>query len=181
MRLFIAILFDKDIKDSIYGTIERLQSFALGSFTHKENLHLTVNFIGETKRLEDVKQAMEQAVKKVNARGFWLSIGGFGKFKRNEGDIYWIGVKRNETMWKLQKELVVQLKEEGFFDIDDREYKPHITLGRRIKIRENVAVRDFEEEIRPLQIEVKKLSLMKSERKEGKLVYTELCSVKLDD
>ena len=33
-----------------------------GSFTAKDNLHLTLNFIGETKKIELVKEAMEEAV-----------------------------------------------------------------------------------------------------------------------
>lgn len=181
MRLFIAILFDEDIKDTLYNTVNRLQRDAKGSFTEKENLHLTVNFIGETKRLDEVKDVMEQAVRVTKAARFLLSIRGFGKFKRNEGDIYWVGVEREEMLWRLQKELAKGLKEIGFFDIDDREYKPHLTLGRRIKVKDNFDMKDFEARITPMQMEVNRISLMKSERLQGKLVYTEIFSVNLDN
>jgi 2'-5' RNA ligase len=180
MRLFTAILFDEEIKDSLYETVEKLHIKSKGgSFTTKDNLHLTVNFIGETKRLEEVKLAMSQAVSKTKAGSFSLSIRGFGKFKRNEGDIYWIGVERENTLWRLQKELTKELKEAGFFDIDDREYKPHLTLGRRVRVPSDFSEKDFEADLTPMKMEVKKISLMKSERVEGKLVYTEIYHVAL--
>ena len=181
MRLFIAVLFDEAIKTSIYHTIEKLQGVASGSFTHKDNLHLTVNFIGETNRVEEVKEAMQQAVDKLGAKSFQIRIGGFGRFRRKEGDIYWIGVEREETLWRLQKELVRELKSAGFFDMDDREYKPHLTLARRVKVKDSFIAKDFVTEITAMQMKVKKISLMKSERVQGKLVYTEVYQVKLDN
>ena len=181
MRLFTAILFDEDRKASLYSTVEKLKALSLsGTFTVKDNLHLTVNFIGETKRLDEVKAAMNQAVNKLKARQFSLSLRGFGKFKRREGDIFWIGIERAETLWRLQKELVRELKEAGFYEIDDMEYIPHLTLGRRVKPKESFSVKEFEAGILPVQMEVKRLSLMKSERIEGKLVYTEIYHVGLE-
>lgn len=182
MRLFTAILFDEEIKDPLYRTVENLHMLSkTGTFTVKDNLHLTVNFIGETKRLEEVKLAMNQAVRKVRAKQFSLTLRGFGKFKRREGDIYWVGIDREETLWRLQKELVKELKEAGFYDIDDMEYTPHLTLGRRVKVRENFQAREFEAGISPMRMEVKRLSLMKSERIEGRLVYTEIYQVELTE
>jgi 2'-5' RNA ligase len=161
--------------------VEQLQgSTKSGTFTQKDNLHLTLNFIGETKRLEEVKLAMDKAVGRVMAKSFTLSIGGLGKFKRREGDIYWVGVEREDTLWRLQKEMVKELKSAGFFDIDDFEYTPHLTLGRRVHVNEDFHHKDFEAGIVPMQMEVRRISLMKSERLGGRLVYTEIYHVKLD-
>jgi 2'-5' RNA ligase len=182
MRLFTAILFNKEIMDSLYDSVERLRSSAKsGTFTTKENLHLTVNFIGETKRLMEVQQAMKLAVEKTKVGSFALSIGGFGKFKRKEGDIYWIGVEKEPSLWRLQKELVKELKEIGFFDVDDKDYKPHLTLGRRVIVHEEFNESKFELGITSMQMEVARLSLMKSERIQGKLVYTEIYHIGLDN
>ena len=182
MRLFTAILFSEEITASLYNSVERLRSSAKsGTFTTKENLHQTVNFIGETNRLEEVKQAMKLAIDKTKAVSFALSINGFGKFKRNEGDIYWIGVEKEITLWRLQKEMVKELKAAGFFDVDDKDYKPHLTLGRRVKAQKEFNEKEFEATIIPMQMEVGKISLMKSERIQGKLVYTEIYHVGLDN
>ncbi len=180
MRLFIAILFDQEIKTSLYETVEKLKQSAMGgNFTELEKLHLTVNFIGETKRLEEVKYAMRTAVEASKAEGFPLRLQGFGRFKRMEGDIYWVGVEQNDVLWRLQKELVKKLKEAGFYEIDDRDYKPHLTLGRKVRVGQAFDSKAFEAGIRPLQVKVEKISLMKSERIEGRLTYTEIYQVGL--
>lgn len=181
MRLFIAVLFNNEVKESVHDITLRLKSLAKGgAFTDQENLHLTVNFIGETNRLEEVKNAMKQALEKANGESFTLSIRGFGKFKRDDGDIYWIGVEKDVSLWRMQKELVKELKEAGFFDIDDREYKPHLTLGRRVKVGKDFIEKEFEAGINPMQMEVSGISLMKSERVQGKLTYTEIYHIGLE-
>lgn len=182
MRLFTAITFSGEMKTTLYHMVEKLRSYSIdGSFTERDNLHLTVNFIGETDRLEFVKSAMQQAVRKANTEEFLLTIGGFGRFKRKEGDICWIGVEEERNLWRLQKELVSELKEEGFFDIDGHEYKPHLTLGRRVILGDNFTEKMMEESLAPTRAEVSKISLMKSERVQGKLVYTEIYHVELDN
>ena len=182
MRLFIAILFNEEVKASLYDTVTKLKQITKGgTFTEKENLHLTVNFIGETKRLEEVKEAMRFALKGAGAESFPLYIDGFGRFKRQDGDIYWIGVQKENMLWQIQKELVKELRATGFYDIDDREYKPHLTLGRRIKVDDTFDRRAFEEEIVPLQMKVERISLMKSDRIEGRLTYTEIFKLDLNN
>jgi 2'-5' RNA ligase len=180
MRLFTAIIFNEEIKNSLYDTIEKLQaSTQKGSFTTKENLHLTLNFIGETERVEEVKQAMNHAVMKANTHSFPITIRGFGRFKRREGDIYWAGIQEERTLWRLQKEMQKELIKEGFV-IDDRDYKPHLTLGRRVLVREKFNLEQKEEEMPQMSMEVIKISLMKSERIQGKLTYTEIYHVRLE-
>lgn len=181
MRLFIAILFNKEIENSLYRSIESLKNISKsGTYTLKENLHLTVNFIGETNRVAEVSQAMKTAVDNTGTKSFQLLIRGFGKFKRREGDIYWVGVEREDTLWKLQKGLVRELKGVGFFDIDDMEYTPHLTLGRRVKVKETFQANEFEAGIKPMQMEITRISLMNSERLNGKLVYSEIYHIDLD-
>lgn len=179
MRLFTAITFDEAMKDYIMVVSEKLQlQTKSGSFTLRENLHLTLNFIGETKRLELVKEAMQKAVKKTDPGSFTLETDGFGKFKRREGDICYIDVQKDPTLWKLQRALVAELKEEGF-DVDDLEYKPHLTLGRRVSFIGRFDEKLFSDNIPPSSMEVSRISLMKSERIQGKLVYTEVYGIEL--
>lgn len=179
MRLFIAVLFKEEIKNTLYNTITKLRDCSEGKYTAKDNLHLTLNFIGETDRLSDIGQIMERAVENSITKQFQLTIQGVGRFKRREGDIYWIGVQKEASLWRLQKELAEELKEAGFQDIEIKEYQPHITLGRKININQGFAVKELEEGLEPIMMEVNKISLMKSERLQGKLIYTEIFSVNL--
>jgi len=179
MRLFIAINFTDEIKESLNMVTQDLKKHTVkGTFTHEENLHLTLVFIGETKEFESIKQAMDIAVTKTQVRAFDLSTEGFGKFKLREGDTYWVKVQQNPIMSDLTRTLVKELKSYGFY-IDDREFKPHLTLGRRIVFKDGFDISTFEELSPPMVIKVDRISLMKSERIEGKLIYTEVYDCKL--
>ncbi|HBS93497.1 MAG TPA: RNA 2',3'-cyclic phosphodiesterase, partial [Firmicutes bacterium] len=95
MRLFIAINFDEKTKAGIGKAIEGLKPYASkGRFTHMDNLHLTLVFIGETVKLSQVKEAMDE----LRAPSFTLVIQGFGRFCRPGGDICWLGVAENEIL-----------------------------------------------------------------------------------
>lgn len=179
MRLFIAILLSDEVKDQICHTTESLKKAADGSFTLRENLHLTLNFIGEADRLKEVKEAMERTMVKAKAEPFRLYFNNLGQFKRHEGDIYWIGVEKENTLWLLQRYLVDELKAAGFPNIEDKEYKPHLTLARKVRIKDTLALKTIEEAMNPMNLEVSKISLMKSEHIKGKLVYTEIYHVSL--
>lgn len=85
MRLFLAIQLEEEIKRPLSYAVEVLRTFARkGSFTRKENLHLTLVFLGETWQVEQAKQAMDQ----VAAQPFVLYFGGVGTFRRDGGDIW---------------------------------------------------------------------------------------------
>lgn len=179
MRLFTAITFNEGIKDELYKAIVKLKDNAIsGSFTSKENLHLTLNFIGETNRLEDVKLAMDQVLDTSAAKSFSVKLEGLGSFKRREGDICWIGVRREPLLWRLQEKLNHKLMEAGF-PMEEREFKPHLTLGRRVRLKSAGILKDLEKELPNIELEIDKISLMKSERIQGKLVYTEVYEIEL--
>ncbi len=179
MRLFVAINFTEDNKACLYQTMQELKKHTIkGNFTHKENLHLTLAFLGETKELENVKVAMDHTVTKLKTKKFSVVLEGLGKFKRKEGDIYWIGVKKNQLLSDLNKTLVSELKK-YVYDVDEGEFKPHLTLGRRIVVQDGFDISLFEKSIPSMIVEVERISLMKSERIEGKLIYTEIYDSKL--
>jgi 2'-5' RNA ligase len=180
MRLFTAITFSEEMKDSLYNSIMELQHYAIsGNYTLKENLHLTLNFIGETDRVEKVMKAMRQAVLKADIKPFLLSAGGLGRFKRREGDIYWIGVDKESSLLLLQKEMAGELKKADFA-LEDREFQPHLTLGRKVIMGKNFNMTALERNLPPGTMEVTKISLMRSERIHGKLTYTEIYHVDLE-
>jgi len=180
MRLFTAILFDENVKDSLCTIMDNLRAVTeKGSFTLRENLHLTLNFIGETDKPMLAEQAMKKAVSASDIKPFDLTITGFGRFKRSEGDICWVGVGKEERLFRLQKELADKLIDAGFI-LEDREYKPHLTLARRARFKGKFSEKEFEAGIPMLRQHVGRVSLMKSERINGKLTYTEIFFVELN-
>mgnify|MGYP000332869867 CR=1 FL=1 len=170
VRLFIAINFDEPNKDAIYHIMERLKSYTLqGSYTCKENLHLTLVFIGEVpvSKIDSIKACINQ----VKSKPFTITIGGIGRFKRSGGDIYWIGVEKNSSLLSIYKQLCDQLISLGF-DIENREYKPHLTIARRVTISNDFDETKFSESVPNMDVLVQNIFLMKSERIKGKLTYT---------
>ncbi len=168
MRLFTAINFSAETKRALADVQQKLRQCSNGgNFSREDNLHLTLVFLGEVApaRVDYVKRAMDS----VAAAPFTLSLQGLGSFKREGGDLWWIGVDGGSALTALQTQLHVSLSAQGF-TIEKRQYKPHLTLAREVHLRENAALPQFA----PIQVLADKISLMKSERLQGKLVYTEI-------
>ena len=75
MRLFIAIQFDEQILQELTHYQTTLKSNGVtGNFSRKENLHITLAFIGEYGDPDDVLDAMEE----VTFRPFDIDLDGVG-------------------------------------------------------------------------------------------------------
>jgi len=173
MRLFIALNFDDDFKDGICNAIERLHiAAASGNFTLRENIHLTIEFIGETENIETVKKAMDF----VKWGMFVIKTGKTGSFNAGRGKNCWIGIEKNDKLYTIQKDIHNLLLKNGF-TLDNRAYKPHITIGREVVFKDGFDIKALTEAVPALMYKVTKVSLMKSERKYGKLSYTEIYSI----
>ncbi len=181
MRLFIAINFTNEVKDNLAKTIKdlRLESIK-GSFTRIENLHVTVAFLGEVapEKVSDIISVVEE---NTSCRGpITIEIGGLGKFVRQKECLYWCGVKENEELGRLQQALVNGLKDHHF-SVDDKPFKPHITLARRCVMKQGFEESRFAQSIPTMCMRVDGISLMKSERIEGRLVYSSIKEVRLQE
>ena len=165
MRLFIAITFSPPIRSALLAAIDTLRRQGAGNFTWPENLHLTLAFIGETADVEGVRAGREEGC----AGGpFSISLEGVGHF----GDLWWAGLRENPRLEALARRVADSLGRRGF-PLEKRPWRPHITLVRRWRGPRPVlpAPRGT--------MTVRRISLMKSERIQGRLVYTELYSVPL--
>jgi 2'-5' RNA ligase len=164
MRLFIAINFNPDTKSRLLGLVEELRDKSeRGSFSRLENLHLTWVFLGECDATQAA--AAKRVLATVQFTPFALTIGSIGKFRRDDGDIWWAGAEVSHPLMQIQQELTDKLIAAGF-DIERRKYTPHITLGRRVLSVEKPR------HIVPIQESVNAIDLMLSERVAGKLTYT---------
>ncbi len=164
------------MKDGLCRAIHELENAALrGNFTRRENLHLTLAFLGESSGWKDARQAME----KVDGRPFPLVIQGLGKFPRGAAGIYWAGIQKSPPLIALQSNLCRELSL-AEFSLEQRAYQPHLTLGREVVLRENFEEAAFQNLVPQLSMEVRRMSLMRSERIGGRLVYTEIDAKRFD-
>lgn len=161
MRLFIAIQLSDEIKKALVACMHDLKKQGVeGNYVPAQNLHLTLAFIGEY----DDPAKVRKVIGSVPLPQIRLSISGKGNF----GNLLWAGVKGNQKLKTYVKELRAALKE-AQIPFDDDKFIPHITL-----IRKTVAKKPYELHLSKAEMTVEKVSLMKSEMKNGKVVYREL-------
>ena len=109
MRLFVAILLSEPVKDMLMQTIRQLQPAVLdGRFSCRENLHLTLAFLGESS-LKPAQQVLHQ----LSGPSFAMTVEGFGRFRRDGGDILWAGVRKNPDLSALALRVAAGLFPKG--------------------------------------------------------------------
>ena len=161
MRLFIAIQLSDNTKKALVNLMHELKKQGVeGNYVPAQNLHMTLAFIGEYDDPEKVKKV----IKKVPMPEFRLSLSEKGNF----GNILWAGVKGNQKLKAYVKELRSALDEEGI-PYDRSSFVPHITL-----IRKASAKKPYQVHLPKAEMTVKKVALMKSEMKSGKVAYREI-------
>lgn len=162
LRLFIAINFNIETRSRLIALREELHSRSQhGNFTSDENLHLTLAFIGEVspKKIDKIKAIMDT----VTFEPFPVTVERLGTFSR--GTLWWAGLREDKPLLNLQYEVAYKLALCGF-EMDGRDYHPHITLGRE------VMTDTAPWQVLPFGETVTNIELMKSERIGGKLTYT---------
>ncbi|MCX7794621.1 MAG: RNA 2',3'-cyclic phosphodiesterase [Thermodesulfovibrionales bacterium] len=172
IRSFIAIELNEDIKKELGLLIEDLKPLAQDlKWVRPENLHITLKFLGgvEEKKIEKIKQALEETVKPY--KPFTVKIKGIGQFpEKKMPRVIWAGVEHSETLLLLQRETEKSLLKLGFKK-EEREFTGHITIAR-LKNHHDIKkllnkLPDFKDKDFGIQ-EVNEIVLMKSElRPEG--------------
>ncbi len=170
MRIFIAVDLSRECKGYI-SSIQREMERELeqkGTKVPEENFHITLEFLGETD--ECGLKLIESAMDDVKADQFDLRINGrIGSFRRgiNKGRVYFIQIDHSRELEEMQWRLHQALKERGF-RLEERPFKPHITLFRNAYMKGDIEV------FRPFKDHIDSIKLMKSERIRGRMAYTPL-------
>lgn len=121
MRLFLALELPKsglDLLQQLQGTLKK---YGRGRFTPRQNLHLTMVFIGQAD-----PDAVVQCLADIHPPRQTLTVTGLGHF----GDLIHAAVRPTADLRQLQNELQTKLQTAGF-KLEDRKFIPHITLCRK--------------------------------------------------
>ena len=164
MRLFIAICFDDNMLDSLTEIQEDLMECGMtGNYTPRENLHMTLAFIGEYDDPEQVVEVMQ----KIPLRSFSIKLSGFGPFK----DMVFAELEENDNLRGYVKRLRKALLDEEI-PFDRKKFLPHVTLIRKASAAKGKAFWPEFQESETMR--VNGISLMKSERGKHGVNYTEI-------
>ena len=131
MRLFIAIVLAKDIRNKLADVQSALQKVQPDiKLVEPDNIHLTLRFLGEV--AEDKLPEVARAISAVeNHPAFELELKGLGAFPMaQQPKVVWVkGVDNSHTTEKVYNDLETALIKAGF-PPDDHKFSIHITLGR---------------------------------------------------
>lgn len=175
MRIFLAIQLEAEVKEYLSKIQEIARKHSNGgNYSYKENLHLTVRFIGEaTPELQmGIKESMKAAATEIEA--FNLFTDKIGFFSRRNKIILWTGVKGDiECLQRLYNVIENELEKVGISK-EEMSYNPHLTLGREIQLKGTLKDIEKELQLEEKKIEVREITLMESTRENGRLIYKPL-------
>lgn len=131
LRLFFALWPDEEIQARFEQASQRLHRICGGKRTRRENIHLTLAFLG------DVPAAQLETLRAVAAGAagvaFDLNFDELGWWRRNQ--ITWAAPSEPPpALFRLVDALKSGLAAAGF-KTEDRPYLPHLTLLRRAHCR----------------------------------------------
>ena len=143
MRLFIGVDFPKQVVNELCSLQNKIRDLVCGGrFPAQDNLHLTLQFLGETpeSRIDEIHLALS-AVASRHAP-FQLAvddrIGYFGSM--NPVRVAWVGMKGDiAALSALQADVASAMHKLGFV-AEERAYKPHITLARDAFFRQSEGI-----------------------------------------
>ena len=164
MRLFISIRFTEPVINALEAFQLRLKASGVeGYFAVRENLHLTLAFIGDYGAPDEVMDVIET----VPFEPMAMKLNGMGSF----GDVYWAGIEQNTSLDNYVRRLRRALAEHKI-PYDRKRFFPHITVVRRAIYRGKTVLPQVEPPQGKMVIE--HISLMRSERGKHGMIYTEI-------
>ena len=171
MRLFIAIALSQPMIDEAIQVSETwFPHDPRGHYTRKENLHITLRFLGMCDPAKVEKITSSMAWTAALAQPFALRIGRPGHFSKGGESILWLGLTGDmEDLAALREDLDIALGNIGF-PREPGPYRPHITIARAIRQGDPLEM-CASVSPRPLGVKVGELILMHSTRVDGELTY----------
>jgi len=132
IRTFVSLRIPDAVLDDIYGFIKKEagNSFYSYRWTPKENLHITIKFIGEIEEAKVEEICEKLFYNKAEFDKLEMNFSEFGFFERNNvPSVFWISGTLNNIITGFAKHTEDILSEIGI-PKEKRLFKPHLTLLR---------------------------------------------------
>ena len=130
MRLFFALPVPGEAKEALRAPLEAAkQASADGvGFTRIEQLHFTLAFLGEQ---PDAEQALAAGEVLQESAPFAMTLSGVGAFPNTARPrVLWLGLIAGASeLMAMAERLRAGLRSRGFA-LEDRKFRPHLTVGR---------------------------------------------------
>ena len=160
MRTFLGIDLNSESLKKVNNLMLNLSKNGFrGNFTRKENIHLTLLFLGE---LDDDKiNLVKNKMNEIDFSDFVIKINKVKKMK----DMLILEVDKTDELMLLQKKIENKIKSLNI-KVESREYYPHITLIREVNQGLNKELN--------INSNVNNFYLFSSSRINGSITYTKI-------
>ncbi|MEA1888696.1 MAG: RNA 2',3'-cyclic phosphodiesterase [Pseudomonadota bacterium] len=159
-RLFLACWPDQSLQELLYDLAERLQLKHGGRRTERENIHLTLVFLGQVQQQKE--QQLRQRLRLLDIKQFDLELDHAGSFTHCR--INWIGPSIVPQGLKELHSILKRISQKLGFHAEERFYQPHISLLKG-------SHSETGHTIKPVQWKVNRYCLLESRQKKGRLEY----------
>lgn len=181
MRTFIAIETSQKLKEVAQNIIDKLKRRRfVATWVKAENIHLTLFFLGEIS--EDKAFQISERLKKrlLGFPSFHLEIKGFGYFrgKSSRPRVFWLGVKEDQRLLTLYKEVLSELQKFSFNFQEN--FVPHITIGRVKSIPQKWRSLVSDIDYNPIIIPVDKIGIYSSKLTPDGPIYSIFSEIKFE-
>lgn len=132
IRSFLAVEIPLSNKEKILKLINSFneKSGSLIKWVSKDNLHITLKFIGElnTDHISTIQNSLTERLSSVPA--FDIHINGLGVFPNSRKPrIFWLGFDQNKNLERIVLSIENCAVNLGY-EADDKPFSPHLTIGR---------------------------------------------------
>lgn len=168
MRAFIAVNPGPEVQTRLHDALGAVRDLSLPvRWVPPENIHVTLKFLGDVPddRAPELASETEGAV--TGFEPFEVLATGFGAFPSlARPRVLWVGIDDGTTLTRLQAEVERAMARLGF-EPEDRDFHPHLTVGRTRRKPSGSSLKRLGETVERLDLSesfrVESVDLMRSE------------------
>ena len=169
-RLFLACWPDQTLQELLYDLARSLQKKQGGRTTARENIHLTLIFLGQVHQHQE--QQLRQELRTLDVKQFDLELDQAGEFTHCR--INWVGPRVIPRQLSDLHDALKHISHGLGIDTEDRPYQPHITLLRNSRSK-------AQQSIKPMPWKVERYCLIESKLKSEGVQYEILEEFQLNE
>ena len=132
IRLFIALKIEDDIKQKFNAIINDFKTKGGNiKWVDTRNMHITLKFLGNTDSnlVENISHLMEKSVSGFNLiQSDFTMLGGFPNLRKPK--VIWVDLEKNRNQIIELANKIHDALEDLQINHSEKEFKPHLTLGR---------------------------------------------------
>jgi 2'-5' RNA ligase len=181
LRCFIAVRIPAPVRKAIAEVMDTLKkSGADVKWVPEENIHITLKFLGSTDEaiIGEIKESLHRSV--AAYRPFSIRIAGTGYFPAGRRPrVVWIGIDDAGALPDLQGDIEKEMVTFGYEE-ERRPFSPHLTIGR---VRSDKGMTEMLKRLDTFretafgEVEIREITLMKSELRPAGAEYSSLAEI----